>query len=429
MKKSFVLFSHKHGALDFYRNEIKTGVMLNSSKITKEDFENLLDIKLIKIPWCDKGYVIDEHEKLIALKSLSIDSGLFHVADPKELYPISLLDIQPGHKVLDVFSCASGVRTIQAGLFLENKGLLVANSENKAKTIKTTNKLQTFGITNFISINSGHEKLLKSNKDSFDRIMVTPTKDHKDEETNYMKMPIKVRKLKLTENTKKIYNLLDNSLSMLKHGGKLLYSAKGNSFLEEKYALNKILNAHKNVYIGKIDSEYDAKMVISDKYSSEKMYILVLEKLISENYNNLDNKAYQEYNNEITPYIAFEKKYMNITLEDKVVRNNNKFYILPEHAINTENVDVRNTGSVIGFLKYDNFTPSHALSCILKKEDFKNYYEFDFKSDEYKKYINNISFKATIKSDIYLIGCMGYPIGWGRVRNGLFFNITKKFVK
>ncbi|HBY20038.1 MAG: hypothetical protein A2Y24_05095 [Clostridiales bacterium GWE2_32_10] len=431
MKNSIIFFSNQYRAMDYYRKELKMGIMLNSDKITKEEFEAFSNVKLNEIPWYDKCYMVAEDTNLDELKTLEPELGLFQFADPKELYPMSLLDIKSGHKVIDVFACASGVKTIQAGLFLKNTGLLVINSEIRAKVFNMVNKLQSFGITNFIATNSSYEKMLESNSESFDRVIVTPTKDYKDEETNYLKMPLRIRKLKLTENTKKIYRILDKSIGMVKCGGKLLYSTRGNSFLEEKYALNKILKKYPNISISKLDGIKEARMVISDKTSTVKMYILLLEKAVLENNNKKKtySNMYSLYTKEIDEYLIFEKKYMNISLKDKVVKKEKNFYILPDLDINTENLDVRNIGSFIGFLREDKFIPSYALACMLKIDNVKNYYEIKSGTREYEKYINSKKFRTTLSKGIYLVGVMGHPIGWGRVLNGFFINITKKFIR
>ncbi len=421
--------SDKYKVLKLFRNEKKHALILNHNRINKDTFKNIFHIDLESVPWYDNGYIISDNIKFDKIEREFDEYGIFCTASLGELFPLTLTNITPGDKVLSIILNNSISQTVQAGLALQGKGILAVIINNKAMALKITNKLQSFGIYNFIIFNQDIKEFTSKNKNKFDTIILSSgSNDLKDEESNYAKMPRKTRKWKLTENTKKLYNNLNYTIHALKNGGKFLYFTKANSFLEERSAIKSLLRKNQDLKISVNQENVPIKAIFNDKQSNKNIYVVLFERdlLVDTQQNTNDEDCLTDNKDSINNYIEFEQENMNISIADKVIKRGYKYYI----KLNN-NVDFMADAfahAVIGMEKSNEFFPLQSLAFMLKKEDFKNYYEFERDSEEYKKFINNEKFMIDLNPGLYLIGYLGIPIGWARVRRRTLFNITKKYI-
>jgi NOL1/NOP2/fmu family ribosome biogenesis protein len=82
---------------------------------------------------------------------------------------------------------------------------------------------------------------------------------------------------------------------------------------------------------------------------------------------------------------------------------------------------IRN-GLLLGEIKKNRFEPSQALAMALKLSDYPNVINLDVKDERVVKYLKGETLDCDDFTDVkdgwVLIGVSGYPLGWGKFKNG-----------
>ncbi|WP_020616905.1 RsmB/NOP family class I SAM-dependent RNA methyltransferase [Paenibacillus daejeonensis] len=154
-----------------YEEERWYGLRVNGLKIQANAFLALAPIgdQLVPIPWSRDGYYYPENER--PGKHPFYHAGLYYIQEPSAMAPVELLDVQPGHRVLDLCA-APGGKSTQIAACLQGQGLLVAN-DNAGERAKTLAKnIERAGVRNAIVLQEEPGSLVKAFPRYFDRILV-----------------------------------------------------------------------------------------------------------------------------------------------------------------------------------------------------------------------------------------------------------------
>lgn len=252
-------------SLSFLRRSIR----VNTLKTTVEDVESRLSPKwkLVPVPWCKEGFWISSERRDVGnLAEHSL--GYIYVQEAASMIPPIVLDPKPGDVVLDL--CASpGSKTSQMGMYMENKGLLIAN-DIKANRLKPLGlNLQRTGISNsMITLSMGQS--MRTNL-KFDKILVdapcTGTGTiRKSLKTLLMWNPAMIRKI-----SKMQRKILGHAYSLLKPGGTIVYSTCTLEPEEDEEVVSWLLETHDDAYTEEIELNINRSAPITEfgdkKYS------------------------------------------------------------------------------------------------------------------------------------------------------------------
>ena len=112
---------------------LPTTIWANPLKTTPEQLETLLaqsGIRLKPVGWYPGAYRWpDGMQPGLRWEYLA---GLYHVQEEVSLIPVTLLDVRPGERVLDMCA-APGNKTAQISVALQNRGTVVANDRNAGR--------------------------------------------------------------------------------------------------------------------------------------------------------------------------------------------------------------------------------------------------------------------------------------------------------
>ena len=237
----------KKYSLEFLRRSIRVNTLKTSVVELKKKLEK--EWVLEQIPWCKDGFWIehrgeekeDEEGNIELVKRRDIGNisyhqlGYFYIQEAASMIPPLVLQPQPGDLVLDM--CASpGSKTTQIGMYMENKGILVAN-DYKYDRIKSLGlNVQRCGLSNcVITLMMGHvfSKLLqgkdKNNKNAeeegiFDKVLV----DAPCSGTGTIRKSFKTLRIWNPNVVRRIAGqqkqLIETGFKLLKKGGTLVYS-------------------------------------------------------------------------------------------------------------------------------------------------------------------------------------------------------------
>ncbi|MBD3919523.1 RsmB/NOP family class I SAM-dependent RNA methyltransferase [Paenibacillus sp. PR3] len=145
------------------------GLRSNSLKIDPEQWRQQSPFHLRPIPWCETGSYYDGDDR--PGKHPYYHAGLYYIQEPSAMAPVELLNVQPGHRVLDLCA-APGGKSTQIAAKLQGKGVLVTNDNAGERTKALAKNIELAGVRNAVVLNEEPASLAPVFAGWFDRILV-----------------------------------------------------------------------------------------------------------------------------------------------------------------------------------------------------------------------------------------------------------------
>ena len=121
------------------------------------------------IPWARGAYFVREGTRP-GLSSLH-EAGLFYLQEPSAMAPVSVLDPQPGERVLDLCA-APGGKSTQIVDCMEGRGVLLTNELIPSRAEILSRNLERMGVRNAVVTSADAEALAARFPAFFDRVLV-----------------------------------------------------------------------------------------------------------------------------------------------------------------------------------------------------------------------------------------------------------------
>lgn len=206
-----------------YANPRTSGLRINALKLSRTQYEGRFGAAGDPIPWTAGGMYTAEEDR--PGKHLHYYLGLYYIQEPSAMLPAELLDVRPGHRVLDLCAAPGGKSTQLAGK-LGSRGLLVTNDNAAERTKALAKNVERAGAANAVVTNEEPARLANVFGAYFDRVLVdAPCSGEgmfrKDEEMvrEWERHPDTVRRYAAMQR-----DILREAAKLVAPGGKLLYS-------------------------------------------------------------------------------------------------------------------------------------------------------------------------------------------------------------
>lgn len=214
-------------------NTIKT----NAEKVKIELEKNNIEYEIVE--WNKLAFII-KNVKEEEIRKLDIyNNGEIYLQSLSSMIPAIIIDPKERENILDM-TAAPGGKTSQMAAIANNKVFLTACEKNKIRLDRLQYNMQKQGVKNINIMQEDSRKL--SNYFSFDKILLdAPCSGSGTENvfnSNFTEELIK-RSCKTQE------ELLTKALSILKHGGEMVYSTCSILKEENEEILNKVLKKFK----------------------------------------------------------------------------------------------------------------------------------------------------------------------------------------
>lgn len=214
-------------------NTIKT----NAEKVKIELEKNNIEYEIVE--WNKLAFII-KNVKEEEIRKLDIyNNGEIYLQSLSSMIPAIIIDPKERENILDM-TAAPGGKTSQMAAIANNKVFLTACEKNKIRLERLQYNMQKQGVKNINIMQEDSRKL--SNYFSFDKILLdAPCSGSGTENvfnSNFTEELIK-RSCKTQE------ELLTKALSILKHGGEMVYSTCSILKEENEEILNKVLKKFK----------------------------------------------------------------------------------------------------------------------------------------------------------------------------------------
>ena len=208
--------------LESYEKPKFTGLRVNTSKISVEEFERISPFKTLRrVPWTPNGYYYTEEDA--PTKHPYYYAGLYYIQEPSAMTPASVLPVEPGERVLDLCAAPGGKAT-ELGAKLRHEGLLVANDASASRTKALLKNLEVFGLPNILVTSEMGDKLDRYFHEYFDKILIDAPCSGEGMFRKQAHMIPAWERQGPEVFSKMQREILDQAANLLKPGGTMLYS-------------------------------------------------------------------------------------------------------------------------------------------------------------------------------------------------------------
>jgi len=429
---------------------------MNLMKADKNEFLAKAPFHMEQVPWCENGYYYDAEDT--PGKHPYHAAGVYYIQEPSAMAPVEYLDVKPGERVLDLCA-APGGKSTQIATKMQGKGMLICNEIHPARAKILSENIERLGITNAVVLNETPAHLAEMFEDYFDRILVDAPcsgegmfRKNEDACTEWSLENVRICGERQDE-------ILDCAATMLKPGGRIVYSTCTFAPIENEGSIYRFLNRHEEfdtilakqyegMTAGRLDwylNDHDRFVENGDaekrpnldeaisktirlwphQLNGEGHYLAVLEKKgqLSDYEGRCKNPVEKGISDkECEDFNAFCKEALKKIPQGIKIKFGEQLYLIPENMPALKGLKVLRPGLHLGTLKKNRFEPSHALALALSAEEVSHVADYTADSYEIKAYLNGQTLNYEGEKGWYLITVDGYSIGWAKLAGNVLKN-------
>lgn len=382
---------------------------LNPLKTRIQEGKEKLPFALSPVPWTKNGFYYEEEEQ--PGKHPYHEAGLYYIQEPSAMAPVPCLmeertsaaaipeqqedvsaavipeqqeehvsaavmpEQQEEHvsseRILDLCA-APGGKSTQIAEYMRGRGMLITNEIHPQRAKILSENIERMGISNAIVLNETPESLSKKFIAFFDRILVDAPcsgegmfrkNDNAGEEWSEENVALCAERQD---------GILDCAATMLKPGGRLVYSTCTFAPAEDEGSVSRFLEAHPDFYLEK------EERLMPHKVKGEGHFLAVLHREGGQ----LSSAATAGTEKSLAlkdckEFLDFAKEALTIPVEELtagkiLLRFGEQLYLAPAETPSLRGLKVLRPGLHLGTVKKNRFEPSHALALFLKKEQVVN---------------------------------------------------------
>jgi len=425
---------------------LNTGLRINPNKSELNLLQQEISADFTPLPWEENGYRVDQTEGLG--KHPYHAAGMYYLQEPSAMVPVSILDPQPGERVLDLCA-APGGKTTQIASKMSDEGYLVANDPNPQRVQALGRNIERWGSRNISIVNETPQRLVDHFGEYFDRVIVDAPCSG---EGTFRTRPGEIKKWS-PQLSQRLAAIQDEILwfagKLVRPGGILVYSTCTFNQLENEGTIHRFLDKKPGFNIDTIvpipGYSPGIPLAHSDPYNlsrsvriwphianGEGHFIARMKKTEAE----LKPDLPTEYsNNPIDPaqmsiYEEFFEKNLVQTSRTRDISPGdqglavygNRLYWAAAGSPALEGLKIHHWGWWLGTFRSDRFIPSPAMATGIKRADAQKVLEFSIGEPDLASFQRGspikISAEGSFPSSWVLVTVAGNPLGWGKVQKG-----------
>lgn len=399
-----------------YNNKNIRALTINENVITKEEFENIFDLKISKIPFLPNSYYLLEDDVKIGFHPLH-HAGAFYMQDPSASCVVESIDIPENFVVLDLCA-APGGKSIQLAQKLKN-GVLFANEIDNSRAKILYSNIERMCLNNVVVTNNKPSDYLKNFEESFDLILVDAPCSG---EGMFRKYP-ESQELWSLDNVNlcstRDREILDIAYRLLKKDGILLYSTCTFAKEENEDIIEFLVNDYG---FTQLDIKDTLKSVLKEGFipKTYRFYPHLLEgegqflAILKKNCGGVKNPKTLNKKEVIKEYLEFEKTAIKTSLNPIIRRNLDVFYSASNYDLSS--LKVLNFGVKLGELNGKRFVPNHNFYKAFSNL-FNNQISIDFRDEIVRKYLHGEQIQLDIKNGFGVLKINNIPLGGFKASN------------
>jgi len=404
------------------------GLRINTLKCTAEKACEFLPFLIDRSPFCSDSFYLPQSVISIG-DSPFHHAGAFYVQEPSASAAVTVLDVQPHDKVLDLCA-APGGKSTQIAAALNSTGLLWCNEIVKSRAMILLSNIERMGVSNAV-VSSCHPDVLCSSLNGFfDKVLVDAPCSG---EGMFRKDPAAIAEWS-TEHSRSCAvrqtAVLESACKALKDGGTLVYSTCTFSVYENENVITDFLARHPEFEFADCGVSFGKRALqkavrILPQHGGEGHFVAKLIKkgtLISDTeYINSNNSVFPEKSSALSLY---DDIYKERVFGEVLAKTSDKILLLPEVELPPlSGLGVIRAGLLLGEIKKNRIEPCHALFMAGRKENFNNFVDLEYNSDTIRQYLHGeeIGINGNIKGYTAVL-CEGITTGFGKASGAVLKN-------
>jgi len=425
---------------------LQAGLRINPDKTNLNSLLQDISAEFSPLAWEENGYLVLPADGLG--KHPYHAAGMYYLQEPSAMAPVSILDPQPGERVLDLCA-APGGKTTQISTKMSGEGVLIANDPNRHRVQALGRNIERWGTRNVSILNETPRRLVDHFGEYFDRVLVDAPCSG---EGTFRTHPGEIKKWS-PELSQRLAANQDEILwfagKLVRPGGILLYSTCTFNQLENEGTILRFLEnnpdfnlesiPHKNGFSAGIPlSESDAAdltrsiRIWPHIASGEGHFAAKLKKNDPNKKSDTPEKfsGIPLHPDQILAYLNFFENNLTATSMTRKISPGsqelagfgNRLYWIPTGSPSLKGLKVHHWGWWLGTFQSDRFIPSPALAAGIKREDAQKVLEFSIGQTDLAAYQRgspiSISEEDYSPGSWILVTVSGNPLGWGKVQKG-----------
>jgi NOL1/NOP2/sun family putative RNA methylase len=449
------LLGEEYGAfLASYGAVPRSGLRVNTLKLSAEEFRLLSPFALEPIPWASHAFLLadaTEHAGTVASSTEGIvnagrhphhAAGLYYLQEPSAMAAAELLDPQPGQRVLDMAAAPGGKATHVASL-MRGEGLLVANEIHRRRVWDLAENLERWGARNAVVTNESPDRLADRFAGYFDRVLLdAPCSGEgmfrKSEAARRDWSPEFVQGCALRQTL-----ILEQAACMVRPGGRLAYVTCTFAPEENERVVARFLRSHGDFALvdlprrpgfGYGRPEWAPAGLGSQELRravrlwphdgpGEGHFIAVLQRLAGGADSSVQLWRRERVLQQVRHlFDGFCREILTMgPAGDDLALVGSYLYALPSDIPDLSGLRFIHPGWWLGTIKKDRFEPSHGLALGLSLADVDPGHVVDLPGDgtEALAYLRGESISHGGPSGWVLVAVDGFPLGWGKRTGGI----------
>lgn len=409
--------------LKYYeKDEPRRGLRVNTLKCSADKLREIIGFPLEKTPFCEEGFYLPEGTEHIGASPLH-HAGAFYVQEPSATSAVTMLDVQPGDKVLDLCA-APGGKSTQIAAKLNGKGLLWSNEIVRNRALILLSNIERIGVRNAVVSNCHPDMLCGRLTGFFNKILVDApcsgegmfrkNSSAKDEWSVEHVKSCAARQLQILESAK----------FALAEGGLLVYSTCTFSREENEVVIREFLRLNPGFEIVNTGVSFGRPAFLLNEArrifpmdGGEGHFAVCLRRL----YANEHIPTYNSNKENISKYMGDVFSPDAFGGKCEIIRD--KLYAFGESLPDISGLSVLRKGVLLGELKKNRVEPCHAAFMAAKEGEYLKSVDLDLDGDDIKKFLHGeeIPVDSTIKGYTAVKVC-GITTGFGKASGGTLKN-------
>ena len=425
--------------LDSFEKPKFTGLRVNTSKISVEEFLRISPFKLCRVPWTENGFYYTEEDS--PTHHPYYYAGLYYIQEPSAMAPAAVLPVERGERVLDLCAAPGGKAT-ELGAKLNHTGLLVANDASASRTKALLKNLEVFGIPNLLVTSEMGDRLDRYFHEYFDKILIDApcSGEGMFRKQAHMIPAWEKQGPEVFANMQR--EILRQAAEMLKPGGTMLYSTCTFSKLENEGSIDGFLAEHPEFTLEEIPRQEGfcpgMPELVGSRFPLERCVRLFPHKIDGEgHFLALLKKAGEKIPGAPEPAgrpgripAELEAFLQDVSMPmelSRIVVKDTKVFLMPEGVGRCPGLRFLRSGLYLGELLKKRFEPSQAFAMALKKEEYASVIDLSAADGRVIRYLKGETLEIedgeSSRPEGWQLVCVdGYPLGWGKLIRGTLRN-------
>lgn len=424
-----------------YEKERAYGLRCNPLKIEEKKLRSVLlekQIETEQVPWAAEGFY---YSKDVYPGKLPLhEAGAYYIQEPSAMIAVSLLDPQPGERILDLCAAPGGKSTQIAGRML-GQGLLVSNEVVAQRARILSRNIERMGVRNAVVLNETPKRLAERFPLYFDRILV----DAPCSGEGMFRKDIQARGEWSLEQVeicaKRQRDILQKAASMLKPGGILVYSTctfapqeneQNAEWFVRQYPQFELqrqeqiwphLQRGEGHFAARFYKKHLSKEETAISPACERTADTAKKQARKKNVrkSDTDKAAGYEQLQEFCTTTLSEEMCSRMRLQissGQLAVFGDQLYLLPAEIRSLDGLKAERAGLHLGCCKKRRFEPAHALAMALRPEDVTQTAE----TEEPERFLRGETTGCGDQKGWTLVTADGCSAGWGKASQGVLKN-------